>query len=148
VEVSRGNPVLGYLKVQDIFNLSVHTQLVVLSACNSGLGELIDGEGSIGLTYAFLHAGAKQVISTLWSVDDETTQELMSEFYKAMLLDGDSPSRALRKAVVIVMHQGRTVEPYYWAPYVITADSLGVLKLKPTVTNARPPEKVSTAGQP
>jgi CHAT domain-containing protein len=115
--------------VQDIFNLSVHTQLVVLSACNSGLGELIDGEGSIGLTYAFLHAGAKQVVSTLWSVDDETTRELMSEFYKAMLLDEDPPSRALRKAVVMVLHQSRNVEPYYWAPYVITADSLGVLKL-------------------
>ncbi len=117
-----GHPVSGYLKIQDISSLSLHNDLVVLSACDSGMGEQADGEGTVGLAYAFLHAGSKSVLSTLWSVDDDASSELMAEFYRLMLNAGKSPPEALRGAQVKLLHQRRTASPIYWAGYVLTGD--------------------------
>jgi tetratricopeptide (TPR) repeat protein len=114
----QGNPQPGYLKIQDIYDLSISPDLVVLSACNSGLGPQVDGEGTIGLSYAFLHAGARQVISTLWNVDDDASAELMAGFYRRLLQEHLSAPAALRGAQG---EMSRRRGPFYWAGYVLTS---------------------------
>lgn len=116
-----GRPVPGYLKIQDIFDLTIDPELVVLSACNSGVGEPSEGEGAAGLSYAFLHAGAKQVVSTMWSVEDEASCELMKEFYKGLLQDHLPPAGALRKAQMAMVGKG-WAQPFYWAGYLLMAN--------------------------
>ncbi|MGA3240666.1 MAG: CHAT domain-containing protein, partial [Bryobacteraceae bacterium] len=118
---AKGRPVPGYLKVQDIFDLTIDPDLVVLSACNSGVGEQSEGEGAAGLSYAFLHAGAKQVVSTMWSVEDEASGELMTEFYKGLLGDHLPPAGALRKAQMAMAGKGWP-QPFYWAGYLLMAN--------------------------
>ena len=115
-----GMPVFGYLKPHDVEKLSLHPDLVVLSSCDSGTGPNLSGEGVLGVNHAFLSAGAARVLSTLWSVDDETSKELMVEFYGAMLHDGLDPAEALRRSQVKLMHNPATSSPYYWAAFTIT----------------------------
>jgi CHAT domain-containing protein/tetratricopeptide (TPR) repeat protein len=117
---AKGRPVRGYLKIQDILDLRIDPELVVLSACNSGIGEQSEGEGAAGLAYAFLHAGAKQVVSTIWSVEDAASGELMREFYKGLLRDHLMPAGALRQAQTAMLGKGWT-QPFYWAGYVLIA---------------------------
>jgi CHAT domain-containing protein len=119
---SKGHPIPGYLKIQDIFDLSVDPELVVLSACNSGFGEQVEGEGTVGVSYAFLHAGAKQVISTLWSVEDEASGELMAKFYRGLLRDHLPAAGALRKAQIAVLSRERVSHPFYWAGYLLLSN--------------------------
>src|SRR5437773_993331 len=90
-----GHPQNGFLRLYDIYNLRLGSDLVVLSACQTALGGEIKGEGLIGLTRGFLYAGASRVLATLWEVDDRTTAELMKGFYAAMLVRGERPSAAL-----------------------------------------------------
>ena len=106
---------------------------MVLSACNSGLGQEQGGEGLIGLTRAFQYAGARSVAATLWSVADATTAALMIRFYQH-LRDGKPKDEALRAAQLELIHgpvevekDGRTLEkdasaPYYWAAFQIIGD--------------------------
>ena len=119
----QGHPTPGYLKIQDIYGMSIRTDLIVLSACNSGLGEEVDGEGTVGLSYAFLHAGAKQVISTLWNIDDRASSELMAQFYRALLTDHLTPSAALRRAQMAMLKTKSNANAFYWAGYVINSAS-------------------------
>jgi CHAT domain-containing protein/Flp pilus assembly protein TadD len=109
----------GFLRLHDIYNLKLPVDLVVLSACNTGLGKDVKGEGLIGLTRGFMYAGASSVVASLWKVDDEATAELMRLFYGYMLRDGLSPAAALRKAQVTMSQQKRWQSPYYWAGFVI-----------------------------
>ncbi len=115
-----GQPVFGYLKRQDVENLTLHSDLVVLSSCDSGSGPNFSGEGATGLNYAFLSAGATRVLSTLWSVDDETSKELMVGFYSGMLQDGLAPAEALRQSQMKLRQNPATSAPYYWAGFTIT----------------------------
>lgn len=115
----KGQPQDGFLRLHDIYNLKLPVDLVVLSACNTGLGKDVKGEGLIGLTRGFMYAGASSVVASLWKVDDEATAELMRLFYGYMLRDGLSPAAALRKAQVTMSQQKRWEEPYYWAGFVI-----------------------------
>jgi CHAT domain-containing protein len=119
---SQGRSIPGYLKIQDIFNLSIDPDLVVLSACESGLGEQIDGEGAVGMSYAFLHAGAKQVLSTLWKVDDTASSDLMREFYRGLLVDRLSPASSLRKAQIAMLNGKIKSQPFYWAAYLLMSN--------------------------
>lgn len=114
-----GKPQNGFLRLHDIYNLKLPIDLVVLSACNTGLGKDISGEGLIGLTRGFMYAGAAGVVASLWKVDDEATAELMKRFYKAMLRDGLHPSAALRQAQLEMASQKRWSAPYYWAGFII-----------------------------
>jgi CHAT domain-containing protein len=114
-----GQPQDGYLRLHDIYNLKLPVDLVVLSACNTGLGKDVKGEGLIGLTRGFMYAGASSVVASLWKVDDEATSELMRIFYGYMLRDGLSPAAALRKAQVTMSQQKPWQSPYYWAGFVI-----------------------------
>jgi CHAT domain-containing protein len=109
----------GFLRMHDIYNLRLPVDLVVLSACNTGLGREVKGEGLIGLTRGFMYAGAKGVTASLWKVDDEATAELMKRFYEGMLSRGLAPASALREAQLAMRRQARWHAPYYWAAFVL-----------------------------
>jgi CHAT domain-containing protein/Tfp pilus assembly protein PilF len=112
----------GFLALQDIYNLNLPVELVVLSGCDTGLGEEIDGEGLIGLTRGFMYAGASRVMASLWSVNDVGTSELMARFYKAMEKDGMRPAAALRTAQIQMSKQRRWRSPFYWAAFQIQGE--------------------------
>jgi CHAT domain-containing protein/tetratricopeptide (TPR) repeat protein len=114
----QGRPQDGFLRLHDIYNLHLQAQLVVLSACQTGLGQEIKGEGLVGLTRGFLYAGAAQVVASLWHVDDAATAELMRRFYADMLRKGARPAAALRAAQVAMLREDAWRSPYYWAGFV------------------------------
>jgi CHAT domain-containing protein len=110
-----------FLSLSDVFNLRLAADLVVLSACDTGQGENMRGEGIIGLTRGFMYAGAERIVSSLWKVDDPATAELMESFYTAMLDDaGLSPAEALRQAQIAMLESGKA--PYYWAAFTIQGE--------------------------
>jgi CHAT domain-containing protein len=117
----KGNAEEGYVRVRDIYGLKLSADLVVLSACNSALGKDVESEGIIGLTRAFLYAGSKSVISSLWKVDDEATKELMKTFYSE-LQGGKSPAAALRKAQSTLASDPYWKSPYYWAAFILQGE--------------------------
>ncbi|MBU3916233.1 CHAT domain-containing protein [bacterium] len=94
------------------------TRLVVLSACETGVGKVQTGEGVYGLRRAFQEAGAHAVLSTLWSVSDEGTQQLMQNFYNRFLT-GEAPQKALRTIQLEAITSQQWNHPYYWAPFVM-----------------------------
>ena len=114
----KGAPVDGFLRVPDVYNSKIGADLVVLSACQTGLGKEIRGEGVMGLTRAFLYAGAPRVIVSLWNVNDHATAELMGSMYRNLLKAGKPASAALRSAQLEMLKQKRWESPYYWAAFV------------------------------
>jgi CHAT domain-containing protein/tetratricopeptide (TPR) repeat protein len=113
----------GFLRTDEIFNLRMNPSLVMLSACETGLGKEKRGEGVIGLTRAFLYAGAPTVGVSLWSVADKSTAELMTDFYKRYL--GPSPvpaSSAMRDAQLAMISGKKYSAPFYWAPFVLVGE--------------------------
>jgi CHAT domain-containing protein len=113
----------GFLRLQDIFNLKLSAELVVLSACQTGLGKEIKGEGLIGLTRGFMYAGAPRVVASLWKVDDRATSELMKRFYQGLLgPEALRPAGALRQAQLSIWKQKQWREPYYWAAFVLQGE--------------------------
>jgi CHAT domain-containing protein len=111
----------GYLRVNDIYNLTLSADLVVLSSCESALGKDLGSEGIMGLPRAFLYAGARSVVASMWKVDDDATVPLMKTFY-SRLQRGEAPSRALREAQLEMIRNTQFSEPYYWAAFVIEGD--------------------------
>ena len=118
----KGNPLNGFLRITDIFNLKLAADLVVLSACQTGLGQNIQGEGLVGLTRGFMYAGAQRVVVSLWTVDDEGTATLMSSFYQGMLQKGLTPAAALRAAQLEMWKQEKWKSPYYWAAFTLQGE--------------------------
>lgn len=121
---SKGNAEDGFLQLQDIFNLNLPAELVVLSACETGLGEQVKGEGLVGLTRGFMYAGSPRVAVSLWSVDDQGTAELMTKFYTKMLKDNLRPVAALRAAQ---LEMWRSPNPNYsrtdvWAAFTLQGE--------------------------
>ncbi|HVG28303.1 MAG TPA: CHAT domain-containing tetratricopeptide repeat protein [Pyrinomonadaceae bacterium] len=113
----------GFLRTDEIFNLRLGAQLVMLSACETGLGREKRGEGVIGLTRAFLYAGAPSVGVSLWSVADRSTAELMSDFYKRLLTkQSPTPPAAMRAAQQQMIAGKKYSAPFYWAPFVLVGD--------------------------
>ena len=117
-----GHPQNGLLQTADIFNLKLHAELVVMSACQTALGAEVRGEGLVGLTRAFLYAGSPRVVASLWTVPDLSTAELMGRFYRFMLVDGLRPAAALRRAQVSIWNEGRWARPYYWAAFTLQGE--------------------------
>lgn len=112
----------GFLRATEIFNLDLYSDLVVLSACQTGLGKLIRGEGIVGLTRAFMYAGTPSILVSLWSVSDISTANLMGEFYKNLIKNKLSKTEALRKAQLTLMSDEKYAHPFYWAPFVLIGD--------------------------
>ncbi|MBC7349480.1 MAG: CHAT domain-containing protein [Candidatus Aminicenantes bacterium] len=114
----------GFLTAREIYTLRLNSELVVLAACQSSRGTIERAEGVIGLPRIFLLAGSQAVISSLWSVNDRSSQELMLQFYRS-LLDGQSKDEALRQAKLRMMRKGKS-HPYYWAGYILTGDARSI----------------------
>jgi CHAT domain-containing protein len=119
---AQGKPQDGFLRANDIYNLKLPAELVVLSACQTGLGKEIKGEGLVGLTRGFMYAGAARVVVSLWSVNDKATAELMTKFYEKMLKQGERPAAALRAAQVEMWKKKQWQSPYYWAAFTMQGE--------------------------
>lgn len=117
-----GQPQPGVLRLNDIYNLRLAADLVVLSACRTGLGKEVKGEGAIGLPRGFMYAGVPRIISSLWSVDDQATAELMTQFYREMLTGGKTAAAALRAAQVALWKENKWKAPYYWAGFILQGE--------------------------
>lgn len=118
----KGEPQDGYLRLHEIYNLNLPADLVVLSACQTGIGKQIKGEGLIALTRGFMYAGAQRVVASLWKVDDAATAELMAEFYKQMFVNQLKPAAALQKAQIKISRQPAHRSPYFWAGFVLQGE--------------------------
>ncbi|MEA2561592.1 MAG: hypothetical protein QOH06_3096 [Acidobacteriota bacterium] len=119
---SAGQPREGFLSLTDIYDLDLDADLVVLSGCRTALGKEVRGEGLMGLTRGFLHAGVPRVVGTLWPVQDRTTAELMTRFYSALWKDHLPPAAALRAAQQSLSREPRYKDPYSWAGFVLQGD--------------------------
>jgi CHAT domain-containing protein len=108
----------GRLRVGEIFSMNLKADMVVLSACETGLGKLSSGDEMVGLTRAFIYAGTPSIITTLWKVNDRSSYELMREFYQH--LKSGKKSEALRQAQLKTMAE--FPEPFYWAAYQLTGE--------------------------
>jgi len=113
----------GFLRLHDIYNLQLDSDLVVLSACQTALGKEIRGEGIVGLTRGFMYAGVPRVVASLWKVDDRATAELMRRFYEGMLGPRQlPPAAALRAAQEEMAASAMWSRPYYWAGFVLQGE--------------------------
>src|SRR5207248_4858503 len=112
----------GALQAWEIYSqLHLKAELVVLSACETGRGENVAGEGIVGMTRALQYAGARSVVASQWKVADESTATLMVAFHRK-LRRGLAKDEALRQAMATVRQQPRTALPYFWAPFVLVGD--------------------------
>jgi CHAT domain-containing protein len=127
------NKDVDILYTHEVFNLDLACETLIMSACETGLGQklgLLNGEGVSGLQRAFLFAGAKSLIVSLWSVEDESTSILMKEFYRYYIQDRMNKSDALRAAKLSLMKMGKKIgnlvlsysHPFFWAPFVLIGD--------------------------
>ena len=114
----------GTLQMNEIMQLKLNADLVTLSACRTGLGKLLHGEGMIGLTRAFIYAGANSVVVSLWNVNDVATASLMKSFYQN-LQSGMPKAEALRQAKLELLTGEKRAwrHPYYWAPFVLIGEN-------------------------
>lgn len=112
----------GFLYAYEVYNLQLRADVVVLSACETGLGKEIKGEGLVGLTRGFMYAGAPRVVVSLWSVNDRATADLMTRFYRKMLKDNLRPAAALRAAQIEMLKDRQWNEPYYWAAFALQGE--------------------------
>jgi len=111
----------GLLQAWEIFKLRLKADLVVLSACQTGLGTEIRGEGLIGLTRAFTYAGAKSVLVSLWEINDKSTSLFMQAFYQA-LREGKSKDKALQQAIKKLSRKGKWQHPFFWSAFSLVGD--------------------------
>lgn len=117
-----GRPRDGWLRASQIALLDLPAELVVLSGCETALGEELAGEGLIGLPQSFLGAGARRVLVSLWRVGDRSTAELMSHFYRAILLAKLPPAAALRAAQRAMWQDAASRAPSHWGGFVLEGD--------------------------
>lgn len=108
----------GLLQAYEIYNLELTADLAVLSACDTGLGKKVRGEGIIGLTRAFFYAGVPSVVVSLWQVADDSTADLMVRFYRH-LAAGEGKAASLRAAKLELLRDGSYANPYHWAPFIL-----------------------------
>ena len=121
----------GFLHAYEIYNMELPANLVVLSACNTGVGKLEKGEGIMSLSRAFFYAGVKSLLMSLWSVSDESTSELMVSFYEGLKAGKDKDLALQQAKVTYIQNQEIAMKshPYFWAGFVLKGDA-GALSLK------------------
>jgi len=112
----------GFLEAHEIIKLELNADIVILSACKTAFGEEIKGDGRMGLSRAFFAAEVPTVIGSLWSVNDESTQELMVKFHKK-LKQNNTPAVAMQKAQLHLLKSQKYSHPFYWAPFIVMGDS-------------------------
>ena len=117
-----GLPQDGFLSLGDIYNLHTDAGLVVLSACSTAISGVAKGDGIVGLTHAFIYAGARRVIATLWRIDDEATSSFMTAFYRVLATQKFTPAEALKEAQGEMKRSVRWNAPYYWAGFMLMGD--------------------------
>ena len=110
------------LKIADVHAVQLRARLVVLSCCHSGEGE-VKAEGVVGIARAFLGAGARSVLASLWAIDDEATMEFMKRFYQH-LSNGKSTSVSLNQAMKCLRESSKFNEVKYWAPFILIGDDV------------------------
>jgi CHAT domain-containing protein len=122
----------GMLNTYELFGMNLNAGLAVLSACNTGTGRLMKGEGMMNLARGFIYAGVPGIVMTLWSVEDQSSAEIVQKFYE-YLEDGMSKDEALRQAKLDLLNQGDPLRshPYYWAAYVTIGDYSPMKFVKP-----------------
>jgi CHAT domain-containing protein len=113
----------GILQIGEIMRLKMHADLVTLSACSTGLGKFVSGEGILGLTRAIFYAGARNVAVSLWNVNDSATAALMESFYRN-LKQGVPKNEAMRRAKLFLLHgrQRSWQHPFSWSAFVIQGE--------------------------
>ena len=109
----------GTLTVGELYSMRLNADLVTLSACETGLGKIANGDDVVGLTRGFLYAGSRSIVASLWKVDDEATAYLMTRFYQS--LKGTSKREALRLAQIET--RKKYPHPYYWAAFQLTGEA-------------------------
>jgi CHAT domain-containing protein len=120
----------GLLQVREIIRLRLNAELTTLSACDSGVGKLQGQEGISNLVEAFLAAGSKSVVASLWSADDTFASALMEQFYRR-LAQGEDTSSALRNAKLdLLTKYGDQVSPFYWAAFIAVGDTSTPIGIK------------------
>jgi CHAT domain-containing protein len=112
----------GFLQAFEAYNLRLSADLVVLSACQTAVGDDVKGEGLLGLSRGFMYAGSPRVVASLWKVPDRATSDLMKHFYRAMLVDKLRPAAALRVAQLAIRKDPRTANPYFWAGFILQGE--------------------------
>ena len=117
-----GRPQEGFLRLHEIYTLRLNADLIVLSACQTGLGKEVRGEGLIGLVRGFMYAGAPRVMASMWEVDDAATAELMELFYRGVLVEKLTPAAALRAAQIKMLSKKHWQAPYYWGAFVLQGE--------------------------
>lgn len=117
----QGNPRRDFLRLPDLFNLDLPAELIVLSACETGLGTVVQGEGIVGMTRGLMYAGTPRVVVSLWQVNDAATATLMGRFYQE-IQQGKSPPVALQAAQQWMATQEAYQNPYSWAGFVVQGE--------------------------
>jgi CHAT domain-containing protein len=128
------------LRSSEIFGMNINSDMVVLSACNTGLGKMVDGEGMLGMQRSFFYAGTSTVVVSLWNVYDRSTASFMNEFYKSLLQQDTSTgwidsalrwigweqsipfgakAKAMREAKLKMIKHPLFNHPVYWAPFIV-----------------------------
>jgi CHAT domain-containing protein len=120
-----GQPREGALRAHEIARLQLPAELVVLSGCETGLGRRIVGEGPVGLSHAFMRAGARTVVASLWPVADASTAALMAGMYHGLVAEGLAPEEALAQAQAQLRSRPRWRSPYYWAGFQVVTLAAG-----------------------
>ncbi len=118
----KGRRIDGFVSLLDIYQMRLHAPLVVLSACETYIGNDLRGEGLLGLARGFLYAGARQVVASLWKVDDRATAVFMQRFYTALLRDKLGAPAALKQAQIEMSRDPAWRSPRYWAGFVLAGD--------------------------
>jgi CHAT domain-containing protein/tetratricopeptide (TPR) repeat protein len=118
----RGTPRDGFVRLHDVYNMTLPVDLVVLSGCSSAQGKPLAGEGLISLVRGFMYAGTRRVVASRWKVDDDATAALMVSFYRGLWRDGLTPSAALAAAQREMMGEKRWQHPFYWGAFVLSGD--------------------------
>ena len=119
-EMETGVPTFddGILFAGEMYNLDLNADLVVLSACETGLGKIVNGEGIMSMTRGFIYSGTPNILFSLWKVGDKNTYELMVNFY-AEVIKGESYSKSLRRAKLKLIENEATAFPANWAGFTL-----------------------------